>query len=176
MPPKAAKVAEKVVPKDEAQVVYVNIKLTAPAPPAPAPAAPSAQPTTSSPAPAVTESPSKGNLKSPKAAKPAESAPVAAPVAPVTSADEMQEVRFEIIANVLCRTDIFIDYVRRQSVKLIQEKLAAEDPENKIGEALRTKLKDLQVELTGKPITELVLRDGNGTDIDFNEVWAECFA
>jgi hypothetical protein len=61
-------------------------------------------------------------------------------------------------------------------VKLIQEKLAAEDPENKIGEALRTKLKDLQVELTGKPIAELVLRDGNGTDIAFNEVWAECFA
>eukprot|EP01032_Pedospumella_encystans_P011719 gene11719-13609_t len=91
----------------------------------------------------------------------------AAPVAPV--AEEMQEVSFEIIANLLCRTDIVVDYIRRQTTKVIQDKLAAEDPEKKIGEALRTKLKTLQTDLGSKTSADLVLRDTSGADVVFKE-------
>jgi hypothetical protein len=190
MPPKAAKAVEKTVAKDEAQVVYVNFKLTAPAPPpvVPPPASTTASAaaiptasaaattgtataaaTASAPAAALAESPSKDKLKAAKGAKAPEPA-AAAPAPAAPAVEETQEVSFEIIPNLICRTDIFIDYVRRQAIKLIQEKLAAEDPEKKIGDPMRTKLKDLQTDLTGKMSADLVLRDNTGADIVFREV------
>lgn len=165
-PKTAAKVVEKVAPKDEAQVCYVNVKVTAPAPIVAPPLAASASASIVSGEPHASAPP-----KSPKKqAKKEEVVPVeqAAPVAPV--ADEMQEVSFEIIANLLCRTDIVVDYIRRQTIKVIQDKLAAEDPEKKIGEALRTKLKTLQTDLGNKTSADLVLRDTSGADIVFKEV------
>lgn len=174
MPPKAAKAPEKVVAKDEAQIVYVHVKVTAPAPVAPAPAANASQNPPASPAQtiqSIAESPSKEKLKAGKGGKSNEPAQAAAPIAaPVT--EEMQEVRFEILANLLCRTDIFIDFIRRQCVKLIHDKLAAEDLEKNVGDPLRAKLKELQTELSSKPISELVLRDANGSDITFHDVRA----
>lgn len=165
-PKTAAKVVEKVTPKDEAQVCYVNIKITAPAPVIAPLLAASASASIVSGEPHASSAP-----KSPKKqAKKEEAVPVeqAAPVAPV--AEEMQEVSFEIIANLLCRTDIVVDYIRRQSIKVIQDRLAAEDPEKKIGEALRTKLKTLQTELGSKTSADLVLRDTSGVDVVFKEV------
>jgi len=85
----------------------------------------------------------------------------------------MQEAAFEIIVNLLCRSDIVIDYIRRQFVKLIQDKLAAEDPEKKIGDELRTKLKNLQTDLTTKSSADLLLRDSAGVDVIFKEVRAQ---
>lgn len=169
-PKTAAKIVEKVVPKDEAQVFYVKIKLTAPAPVV------TPQPVTSVPTESSVvsltsaEAPAKSAPKSPtKKDKDPSPVPAAAePPAPV--AEEMQEAAFEIIVNLLCRSDIVIDYIRRQFVKLIQEKLAAEDPEKKIGDALRTKLKNLQTDLTSKSGADLVLRDGAGSDVVFKEV------
>ncbi len=164
-PKTAAKVVEKVVPKDEAQVCYINVKVTAPAPVIAPPLAASAS------ASIVSGEPQASAPKSPKKqAKKEEVVPVEQPAPAAPVAEEMQEVSFEIIANLLCRTDIVVDYIRRQSIKVIQDKLAAEDPEKKIGETLRTKLKTLQTELGSKTSADLVLRDTSGTDIVFKEV------
>lgn len=165
-PKTAGKVVEKVAPKDEAQVFYVNVKLTAPAPTVSPPLVASASASVVSGEPhasSVPKSPKKQTKK-----EDSESVVQAAPVAPVV--EEMQEVSFEIIANLICRTDIMIDYVRRQLIKVIQDKLAAEDPDKKMGEALRTKLKNLQVELGTKTSADLILRDPSGTDVVFKEV------
>ena len=169
-PKTAAKVVEKVVPKDEAQVFYVKIKLTAPAPvitPPPVTSVPTASSIVSQ---TTTEAPAKPAPKSPtKKDKDAAPATVATEPTP-PPVEEMQEAAFEIIVNLLCRSDIVIDYIRRQFVKLIQDKLAAEDPEKKIGEELRTKLKNLQTELASKSSSDLVLRDAAGVDVVFKEV------
>lgn len=171
-PKTAAKVVEKVTPKDEAQVFYVKVKMSAPAP---APAAVVPPPVTSVPTASTAasltagEAPVKAAPKSPTK-KDKEPVPTPASEPTVTPAEEMQEAAFEIIVNLLCRTDIVIDYIRRQFVKVIQEKLAAEDPDKKIGDALRTKLKNVQSDLTSKSSSDLVLRDAAGVDIVFKEV------
>ena len=171
MGPKTAKaVPEKVIAKDEAQIVYINIKLNAPVPPPPALS--SNMSTTD-----IQSTPSKAS----KSSKPTKPKPVSepVPVAPTPVVDttttpaqeEMQEVHFEILANVLCRSDIFIDYIRRHCIKLIQEKLSQEDPEKSVGEPMKLKLKDLQNELTAIATTDMILRDSiTGNDISFKEV------
>lgn len=179
MGPKTAKVVEKVVQKDEGQVFYVNIKLTAvaPLPPAPVPAAPAPAAVVTPAAPAEA-SPAKPAAKSPtKGAKEPAPAPAAAPAPVVVAAptEEIQEQTFELVVNLLCRADIVVDYIRRQFAKVIQDKLAAEDPEKKICDAMRTKLKDLQTELTNKTSADIVLRDGAGVDVVFKEVCDCCW-
>ena len=171
MGPKTAKaVPEKVIAKDEAQIVYINIKLNAPVPPPPALS--SNMSTTD-----IQSTPSKAS----KSSKPTKPKPVSepVPVAPTPVVDttttpaqeEMQEVHFEILANVLCRSDIFIDYIRRHCIKLIQEKLSQEDPEKSVGEPMKLKLKDLQSELTAIATNDMILRDSStGTDVSFKEV------
>lgn len=174
MGPKTAKVVEKIAPKDEGQVFYVNIKLTAVNPLPPAPAAPTPAPAAPiAPVATVETSPSKAVAKSPtKATKePAPAAtPAAAPAAVAHPTEEIQEQTFELVVNLLCRSDIVIDYIRRQSAKVIQDRLAAEDPENKICETMRTKMKDLHDELTNKTSGDLLLRDTAGIDVVFKEV------
>ena len=181
MGPKTAKAAEKVVPRDEGQVVYVKINVAVPPPPVVAPptaaATPSPAPTATAAAPAApspSKSGTKASSKTPEAAVapvPATPvpAPAATPAAPVI--EEIHEMAFEIVVNVLCRTDIAIDYIRRQFIKVIQEKLAApEDPLRKLSDGLKLKLKEIQTTLTNQSNQELILRDTAGVDIFFKEV------
>lgn len=161
------------MPKDEAQVFYVKLKLTAPAPavtPPPVTSVPTASSIVSlAPVEAAAKPAPKSPTKKDKEAAPVP--PAAEPTPPPV--EEMQEAAFEIIVNLLCRSDIVIDYIRRQFVKLIQDKLAAEDPEKKIGDELRTKLKNLQTDLTTKSSADLLLRDSAGVDVIFKEVRAQ---
>ena len=167
MPPKAAKVPEKVAPKDEAQIVYINMKFSAPAP---------LPPVISDSSSVGVESISKSGLKPPKgktasttvAAAETTSEPAPEPAAPAVP--EIKEISFEILGNLICRSDIFIDYVQRQAVKLLQEKLTKELEEQVYGEAMQGKLKKAIDDLTAKSSADLILRDTTGADIVFREV------
>mmetsp|Transcript_30646 Transcript_30646/g.67716 ORF Transcript_30646/g.67716 Transcript_30646/m.67716 type:complete len:192 (+) Transcript_30646:129-704(+) len=129
--------------------------------------------------------------------------PAPAPEAPVTevettptpAASVPEPVSFELAVNLLCRADIVIDFVRRQLIKAMQEKLAGGEKEKdqekkeksekipdksqkdkdknpdapKLADDKKAKLRELVALLTAQSSVDLLLRDAEGKDVTFHE-------
>lgn len=86
----------------------------------------------------------------------------------------IENIILTVTVNIICRTDIAVDYIRRNLVKQMQGKLAADgelekDSEFKLSELTVTKLREYSAILTNISAHDIVLRDETNADVDFKD-------
>mmetsp|Transcript_21211 Transcript_21211/g.35567 ORF Transcript_21211/g.35567 Transcript_21211/m.35567 type:complete len:192 (-) Transcript_21211:366-941(-) len=166
MGPKAAPPPAKEVPKDDAKVIFVHIHA------APPPAEP--EPAEGAEATATSAVDLSAGADADHTAQEESASAVEEQVAP------SPPLEFELVVNLICRTDIVIDYIRKQFMKMIQEKVTEStneiDPDKKMDEGLKARLKEAHSSLAGRSASDLILQDSEGVDVTFKESTSQAAA